>query len=1387
MSLDDLVQLLTKEAVIYTYRPDALRRSPADVEQRYRVHAGTHVPLGETERYVDTIIRWVGGANKGAFIGAVIGDYGQGKTSFLVHVWASCAERQVLAVPPFTLEPEGIRSTSTIIEHIMSAVDGWVQYRLQDAYPTHAARAAAVYEQFRARTMEEAASRIAREQGMPYEQVLALLISGEVQARTEVSVKNLYDYLEALSQVVEDTGAYRGLLVLLDEPEVAAKSLTTNEVAGFLFDLADTAGQRDGNYGFFMAIAANFYATAESSFSSLTARLQRCGCRVVLDNLYGVDFARVLWERYCERLKITEHSDRIVLPITLEAIGQLGSSARLDLGEGPRTVVSAFARMVARFREQNQPYHPAEFATDCLAGEVYVKAEYATRVNAVFSMPEVRAADERLRLTLAAFPNGVSAARLAEAGLAPDDVLTFQNTAHAYVYRIGDIVGFETLRSEVGRRARDLLREMITTAVGDYAPRPGTFQRACKALAGSVVPMLFTPRQGQQLIGWDYANSAWRRLSGPERTTPHGESRGPSQPSAVLTEGGPPPGSVDCRELRGAFPLTADQFPLRTVVVALSDATVDSARVVAGLPQQDDRLIDAVVHIRLNWNGPSTPDDKRLVLDVGHPQEGKPALVALTVDINHDPLPDEALEQYVPTAQQRPMLQLYLLEWMDRQSLPHQEEAAWKALRDRLVRRLATAVFGSPELAALAQASLGVPVRPGMDTLPDVLRTIFQRRYPDYVTVIKTPRWRDKLAEYEKLVSDTRIPLAVRRGLEPWTVSDEYAAQIFGINKMNLSSAFAGFESLISIETKGRGKGAEIRFHVHPLEKEIRRRVESSPLPKRMFDGHLCPWMSLYDGFIMEIFATGYLLDEVRALVAIGRHRRSFSVQQVGNSFIIYCTPIDISSMKNSLMDRLREAQATDQQLASFGVASISEALDELERQVNGLKDEVEYDRLTRRIDEEQQRLLRNITEFCQRLDQRITAAAKKASEMRQALEGARTAGLIREVSGRTAWVGELDRVRMYLITVLQEARSQLTAALEMEEAARGAARDLPEAPVRQRIERLKVAVAKVGELETAIANAEKKQTELRQHVNNLSTWRQLLAASDAVHDALGRLENEPIHRERAAALRTRYDSISAQIGSWLKTRHTGALETGDQWKQQIADLDQEIKDYQKGLRDRFIAVKSRTNQLLKEIGLGDVLLRQGFDEAEVDASYQRLFQEAEARLREAIQREEEGLQKQRIEVLYHRDVLGRLEHGEGMALQSKLEGALEKLAEASKGAVAAEIAAAVGGLTEWPRGGLADIGGQWMTLHDALTAAREAQRGVRLPPISDQPPESEAARKLADLLADGSVRDLKDLVLGMVRDGGDASTVLDTSLKALEELFRLGQVDIKVQRTLPR
>jgi hypothetical protein len=54
----------------------------------------------------------------------------------------------------------------------------------------------------------------------------------------------------------------------------------------------------------------------------------------------------------------------------------------------------------------------------------------------------------------------------------------------------------------------------------------------------------------------------------------------------------------------------------------------------------------------------------------------------------------------------------------------------------------------------------------------------------------------------------------------------------------------------------------------------------------------------------------------------------------------------------------------------------------------------------------------------------------------------------------------------------------------------------------------------------------------------------------------------------------------------------------------------------------------------------------------------------------------------------------------------------------------------------------------------------------------------------LLALIPENTNRDLKDLVLGMLREGGDTASVLDVSLSALTELFRLGHVEIRVQRS---
>ena len=216
MSINDLDLILKKDPIISTWPARSLYEKPQDVEKDYLVHARTHLSLGDTAQYVDTIFKWVSGISKGTFVGAVLGDYGEGKTSFLLHVWAQSRERQVFAVPPFEWNA---------FEQIVDAVAGWIQYVLKDTHPELARRIQRIHNKFRQQTNQDLARAIAKT-GQDYDSVLETIEALVSQGMTlpEMSAARLLDFVAEATSIVREAG-YKGLLVLLDEPEVAAKKL----------------------------------------------------------------------------------------------------------------------------------------------------------------------------------------------------------------------------------------------------------------------------------------------------------------------------------------------------------------------------------------------------------------------------------------------------------------------------------------------------------------------------------------------------------------------------------------------------------------------------------------------------------------------------------------------------------------------------------------------------------------------------------------------------------------------------------------------------------------------------------------------------------------------------------------------------------------------------------------------------------------------------------------------------------------------------------------------------------------------------------------------------------------------------------------------------------
>ena len=159
MSISDLDLILKKDPIISTWPARSLWQDAEAVESDYLIHARTHLSLGDTANYVDTVFRWVGGTNKGTFIGGVLGDYGEGKTSFLVHVWSESRKRHVLAVPPVEW---------SAFEEIVEAIAGWVRYLLEESHPSLYFRARQVHEAFRKQTAESLAKDVAQSSGQDY-------------------------------------------------------------------------------------------------------------------------------------------------------------------------------------------------------------------------------------------------------------------------------------------------------------------------------------------------------------------------------------------------------------------------------------------------------------------------------------------------------------------------------------------------------------------------------------------------------------------------------------------------------------------------------------------------------------------------------------------------------------------------------------------------------------------------------------------------------------------------------------------------------------------------------------------------------------------------------------------------------------------------------------------------------------------------------------------------------------------------------------------------------------------------------------------------------------------------------------------------------------------
>ncbi len=1344
MSINDLDLILKKDPIISTWPARSLREKPQDVEKDYLVHARTHLSLGDTAKYVDTIFKWVSGINKGAFVGAVLGDYGEGKTSFLLHVWAQSRERQVFTVPPFEWNA---------FEQIVEAIAGWIEYVLQDTHPELARRIQRIYKEFQQQTHQDLARTIAKT-GQDYDSVLVTIEALVSQGMTlpEMSAARLLDFVAAATPIVREAG-YKGLLILLDEPEVAAKKLGGETVQHFLFDLANELHRRQGDYGVFLSMPGNFFASAQRRFSALSARLEVRKCFPRLGDIYGPGFAEELWSRYVKEFELGKPARNLVSPLALQAIGQVGSSDHKELSYGPRSVVSAFRRMVDHYLETNTSYEPQHFVQDVLDQEILVKPKYRSEILTVLRSPDINDENRESLILLAAFPAGLRSGTLRELGF--EDVLRPLARAGGLVYRTAFAMGLRALRSLGGGvEEASLLRDMIEEIDSEYAPDRRAFDNALSAFVQDVVPLVFQKRKGQQLVGWHTV-----------------------QPMKETAPG------VHFGTMVGAFQQMSRNFPQRAVMLLASsldaswkDVKVPSLDVESG-PQQYDLFF----HFALRWH--AEQEHPGQVTEISEPK-GNPALIRLHIDLRQGTVHQDHVAELVGADRMTPLWVLNMLQQMRKVTLPREFEAEWKALREILLRQLQALFLGdqlSSSLAQTAEATLQERVAgSGLTLIDRVSSLLLRRRYLEYETLIRQPHWQGRVDDYINALTSTEVPLACKRGREPWEAEADLASRVLSTSRMNLSGgAFDGFEGLIEIESKGRYAPLEIAFHIHPLEQGIRDLICSQPTGadrKLKREGKECWYMSIRD-LLPAILEKGYTVGELQKIIQIGKARQTFRETERRRERVLYCIPLDPDELKAQLRAKLSDlvAEINEYKQLSDYVTRFDPIV--MEEAIEKVEDDADHDKLMTRMNKEFVQNHSRLPGYFDRVQEKLQRVRKQVKSVSDRLLNSREVKQLALPSATSPWGADLGR---YIVPNLQhgvdEFRKDSKSLLKRVDEKMMRFSYSQRHTAQENLRLLREAWSEANDDDSQGNTLQGNARSLLQQMADFGHWGGLLKQSDQVYARLLDLQKDPEHQAKAKELIDTFDNISQEIADHLELRNVTGLSAHRQYLKRFEELEKARQQYLTSLKGSFDKLKDQVNQFLMVLNL-DGRVRVVFNPSDIAGCYDQLFSEGASLVDErALARALTEITTQERELKYARDILRLIEHESAASLLADLKGQ-QQAVETLKGEVNQSwLRDLIEGdnQTQMQR-----VAQEIAATFDTVRATRQTVRQLTTP----SEPDSGRVQKMYEVIPEHQAVDLKDLVLQMMAQLDDPSQALEVSLDGLADLFRRNCIQINVER----
>jgi len=1187
MSVDELAYLeilLEKQPIIATRTAQDIVEQPETVREDYLKHIRSFVMIGKgassTDQeqltiadYESRLLKIV--KNNGAAKGYITAEYGYGKTSTAVFIWHRCEQAEIVAVPPFQIQK---------LDHLLSATYGWVRFKLAKSYPQLLPEAERIYHHY-------IDSDIAANAKTESDRELLQRLYREGKYNPELQGIDYVRFFEDMTQLVRNAG-YNGLVVIADEvqqyidPDI--KSGVRDPLTP-LFNIMQVLMTRKGTLPFalILSIPRKELGVMNDQRSDLVQRLKSDGLALDLSVIYNQTFARDLWRQLAQELQFESLKDKIALPETLDALGQI--SARDDLATGPRAVIDVFKLMTQRYKEYAgnvAPFSPLDLVNAFLHNDVHYDnlAKLQNVVNGHLTHQFVRdslTCQTAIKL-MAAFP--------------------IDGLPEQYFDRYG-------VRSAIEQLLQEAQGDIITLAGGGYDDR-GQRRETRALLVGleaqkdntswldttirEFIRHYFESSHRQTILAIKGFQALLKQLmfKGDNWKLIHSWDYTLTQNRTHLWE--------------GAFPnMTRKNYPNRLLQVRI----IGRQEEVRDLFEVEG---DLVLTFQLALND-DQPEAARRTLPGHFSYQDKTTIFVLNMSYNsgEESYGDlhSALRLVVAPWKTTPTLLLSLYAYLDEK----REGGGIPKAEGEMITAHFQPILLEHAFGQLFNADLGAEFGAGgIRIIEEVVKRQLEKHYSQYRTLITNMQWKQSLKKYQLALENLPTPYE-RQGKQLYANSKQVlATDIFRISGPTLEN-FLSTNALL-LKAEGADKW---RFMLHPLEEQIMEQLKGSHYTEPPRPGGK-PRRKIERTIAFKIAKEkGYREDEVEEALSLLTIRGLISLNP-SRTWII--------------AEEMRVPQVSDLRIALSEYQSrlkvVKEALKD-NQQIDGwLEDAQKYARLVdflgKNSDEQQQTSLENtirnrqndLTATIQMIRQQI--AQNIQQRMQQGVMKRVSADILEQALPEGFFQPQLNTQR---ISLLKEYGDINIKRDQVKEQFNGLHALVAKAEFSE--DNLLHAIQEQKRVQNEIAQIEENTVQFERKENFYNKARQMLHQAKELQMRL-----QQVSTDIGTAFQKELDEWALGIKGELSSNKLKALEQYGRWQEQFGEIQRRFEQQLQAERERFVKIHTDykgflVRQLVHKNLWSDI----SFNPADPQDSYNRLWDQVHAMLQEVMNSAQKNMQ----------------------------------------------------------------------------------------------------------------------------------------------------------------